>query len=235
MAIAWTRSDLALASFREWNQNPPGWAARLHVAAGAYAPDAGWSLDAKGGRLDLISLSCHRLRAVEAGAPGAIACRSPSEQICPGCASRAAVLFDFTNIQANVPDCATVQVMCCPYCSRFAASFVQYDDRGSWEWVAPQVTAPRTFDVMFETRFVAREAVECPPFAGANVFELDDATAIGGVPMWVQDADYPFCPSCAGQMRFLAQHDNGAIQDEGVFYAFFCSACHISAVNYQQT
>jgi hypothetical protein len=64
---------------------------------------------------------------------------------------------------------------------------------------------------------------------------LDDSSTLGGVPMWVQDTDHPRCVECGRVMTFLAQHDNGPLKEEGVYYAFFCSSCYIVAVNYQQT
>jgi hypothetical protein len=235
LSVAWTRSEAAVASFRDWAKNPPRWASRLHVPPGDYPPSAGWSLNAKGERLELISPSCHRLRPAVANTPKAIACLAPSEQICPCCASPAVVLFDFTTIQDDLPKEAPAKVVCCRYCSMFAPSFVQYSHGSSWEWVASEATPPRTHDLPFRTRYVAREMADCPPFATANTFAIDDASTIGGVPMWLQDAEYPRCPTCAEYMTFLAQHDNSALQDEGLYYAFFCPACHISAVAYQQT
>jgi hypothetical protein len=64
---------------------------------------------------------------------------------------------------------------------------------------------------------------------------LDDASTVGGVPMWLQDAEYPRCIECDRYMSFLAQHDNGPLGEEGIYYAFYCARCRISAVSYQQT
>jgi hypothetical protein len=53
--------------------------------------------------------------------------------------------------------------------------------------------------------------------------------------MWLQDAEFTRCLECSRIMTFLAQHDNGPLGEEGVYYAFFCPGCHVSAVTYQQT
>lgn len=58
------------------------------------------------------------------------------------------------------------------------------------------------------------------------------ATAVA---MWVQDAASLRCLECSREMTFLAQHDNLPLHEEGAFYGFFCGACRITAVNYQQT
>jgi hypothetical protein len=235
LCVAWTRSEAAVASFRGWSKKPPRWAAVLNVPPGNYPPSAGWSLDASGNRRELISASCHRLRMADAIAPGAITCRARSERTCPNCSLPAAVLFDFTAIQVDLPDDAPAKVYCCLYCSMFAENLVRYSDDGTWEWVSPPATPRHPHEVPFQSRHVVREAAECPPFACANTFELDDASTLGGVPMWLQDSDYPRCPTCAERMKFLVQHDNSSLRDEGFYYAFFCPTCHIAAVTYQQT
>jgi hypothetical protein len=59
---------------------------------------------------------------------------------------------------------------------------------------------------------------------------------VGGLPSWVQDTAFPKCPECSGTMMFIAQVDNGQFPyHEGVYYAFLCSACRVTATTYQQT
>jgi hypothetical protein len=135
LCLAWTRNSVAVVSFRGWAENAPRWAAYLRVPPGDYPPDAGWSLNARGERLELISQRCYRLRPTDAGSPGAIACRAPIQRACPCCRSSLAVLFDFTGIESDLPRSAPRSVICCLYCSMFAPTFVAYHDDGSWEWI----------------------------------------------------------------------------------------------------
>ena len=235
LCVAWTRGIAAEESFRDWSQRPPSWASLLHVPPSDYLPSAGWGLNVNGERHDLISKNCHQLRPSDDAAPDAIPCLVACEQTCPGCKLPVVVLFDFTIIQAHLPKNAPVKIYFCVYCSMFAPTFVRYFPDQSWELLASEVTNPRTSDFIIEPRYVALVNEKCPPLASAKVFELNDATAIGGVPMWLQDAEYPHCPTCGEWMTFLAQHDNSAVQNEGFYYAFFCPSCTISAVNYQQT
>jgi len=75
------------------------------------------------------------------------------------------------------------------------------------------------------------------PFAATEPVGVDDATSLGGGPMWLQDSQYPRCPECQQVMKFLAQFDNGPMTppEEGIYYSFYCPDCRIAAVNYQQT
>jgi hypothetical protein len=65
----------------------------------------------------------------------------------------------------------------------------------------------------------------------------ENLNRIGGEPTWIQDPDYPACPSCAAPMPSLAQlHWLDVIgAGEGITYIFWCEPCAISAIDYQST
>lgn len=60
---------------------------------------------------------------------------------------------------------------------------------------------------------------------------------VGGFPTWIQHDYYPTCPKCSNTMMFIGQISNDDCLDysEGIYYAFICSGCSISATMYQQT
>jgi hypothetical protein len=60
---------------------------------------------------------------------------------------------------------------------------------------------------------------------------------IGGHPTWIQDAEYPTCGGCRRTMVCVGQIDSGDVDAnrEGIFYAFLCSECAMTASSYQQT
>jgi len=64
----------------------------------------------------------------------------------------------------------------------------------------------------------------------------ENLNRIGGEPTWIQEPDYPSCPSCAAAMQFLAQLDwSSLIDGEGITYILWCRACAISAIVFQCT
>ncbi|WP_145944190.1 hypothetical protein [Fuerstiella marisgermanici] len=72
----------------------------------------------------------------------------------------------------------------------------------------------------------------------------ENLNRIGGEPCWVQDADYPSCPSCERTMDFLMQLDSDlptADSDEwlwgsgGMGYVFWCDTCKVSGYLWQCT
>ena len=72
----------------------------------------------------------------------------------------------------------------------------------------------------------------------------ENLNRIGGEPCWVQDADYPTCPSCDVTMDFLMQLDSDLPTADGnewlwgsggIGYIFWCEACKVSGFLWQCT
>lgn len=72
----------------------------------------------------------------------------------------------------------------------------------------------------------------------------ENLNRVGGHPSWVQSAQYPTCPTCAGRMRFALQLDSDLPTVDGgewmwgsggLGYVFWCGGCRVSAVMWQCT
>lgn len=72
----------------------------------------------------------------------------------------------------------------------------------------------------------------------------ENLNRIGGAPSWIQDSQYPKCPSCRELMSFIMQldsdlptHDGGEWLwgSGGIAYFFWCDDCAISASLWQCT
>jgi hypothetical protein len=239
LALAWTRSAAAHEAFSEWRHRRPAWAGNLHVPPEVYLHSAGWCLDEHGRRRDLISTICFRLVPVEGGAKHSVPCRIRDGEQCPSCGGPGALLFDFSQLDAvyfpgEFAD-APRRVRCCLHCSCYGPVYTTYCADGTGTWRSP--IEPRERYPAGDPKPCMRKLDESPlpPFACAEPFGLKDASTLGGIPMWLQDAEYPRCIECERVMTFLAQHDNGLVGEEGIYYAFFCARCHVAAVSYQQT
>lgn len=66
----------------------------------------------------------------------------------------------------------------------------------------------------------------------------ENLNRVGGEPCWVQDAEYPNCPSCKKAMAFLFQLDSDLPTADGgewlwgsggIAYGFWCDKCRVSA------
>lgn len=241
LALAWTRSEAATQAFRTWSHNQPQWAASLHVPPEEYLPSAGWCLDEDGNRCDLVSLECYRLAGPTDAATANVICRTTLSDSCHSCAGPQGLLFDFAQADENhftgVLAEAPRRVLCCLHCSYYGTVFTRYFPDNTSKWLSPVEQSEFTYEDVDspEPCYRALETSPIPPFAYAEPYDLSDASALGGIPMWLQDAEFPRCIDCGRFMTFLAQHDNGPLSEEGVYYAFFCAGCRVAAVTYQQT
>ncbi len=242
LALAWTRGEVAKQAFLSWRRNPQPWAADLHVPVEEYTHEGGWTIDAEGNRQELISLSCYAV--VPKGKCGVSAtpvpCRVPTGESCPGCKHPLAWLFDFSGVGdpqwsddwAGAPR----RVLFCPACACYTTIYSHYRPDGSSEWHPANELGASDGKGDWPPRECALRPTPRPPFAGQVADGREDSW-LGGAPAWIDDAAYPACPDCKSTTKFLAQFDNsaGSQPEEGVYYTFYCEACQVAAVRYQQT
>ena len=91
-------------------------------------------------------------------------------------------------------------------------------------------------DTMPRRSLVLADAPRSPWHAAIDSLPTE-YSQIGGHPTWIQDAEYPSCSNCRATMTFIGQI---ACEDvdprrEGIFYAFLCPDCSMTASTYQQT
>ncbi len=72
----------------------------------------------------------------------------------------------------------------------------------------------------------------------------ENLNRVGGEPCWIQDAEYPQCPSCENTMHFLMQLDSDLPTADagewlwgsgGIGYVFWCDTCKVSGHLWQCT
>ncbi|MBA4147109.1 MAG: hypothetical protein H0X66_03265 [Verrucomicrobia bacterium] len=241
MSLAWTRGEAAREAFVRWRENPPTWATGRFAELETFLRHAGWSLDAQGKRKDLISLQCYRLNTTaDKDTSSEVPCRVSSGDTCGHCGGPLAWLFDFSVLPAQLfsgmRSMAPRRVLACLHCASYGGTvYSKYSEDGSA--VVLPVSGKADFPYQDDrppcTLYLRKE--EWTPFAAAEPFGISNT--LGGIPMWVQGAEFPDCPECQKPMPFLAQFDCSSQKpcEEGVYYAFFCGTCRVAAVSYQQT
>jgi hypothetical protein len=72
----------------------------------------------------------------------------------------------------------------------------------------------------------------------------ENLNRVGGEPCWIQDAEYPSCPSCNKLMPYLFQLDSDLPKADGgewlwgsggIVYGFWCNGCRVSGFLWQCT
>lgn len=218
-----------------------------------YAHEAGWELDVHGGKRLLFHPECFQFEVFKTyeqkdqGTHPAVTILKADNQSCPWCSSNLTVLFDYDLqhplVQFMKLEGQRLRIAVCMHCNCYGTVFMNVNLNGAYNWSEynsvptylpeplpdtqseePNWRALRLSDQSLGTYHSACWTLEVP------------ASQIGGHPAWIQDAEYPSCPCCSETMKFVAQIDmEQAGNSEGIYYAFLCGTCLITAVQYQQT
>jgi hypothetical protein len=214
----------------------------LHVPPHAYAQEAGWELLPTGGRRDLFFPTVLPLVPPEA-VPEVVAgvnIGTPTDQHCPWCGRQLISLLDIDlhGVANSVLRLSGTRLRAttCDVCSSYGVVFSKNSGTGESIWhpanARPDYLPDDTsdWDTFPEQPLVLsgewRHFME-----SANWMRLDDAafSQIGGLPTWIQDAEYPVCPDCSQTMVFFGQISNEGFNDwmEGIDYCFLCPQCNV--------
>jgi hypothetical protein len=243
-ALAWIGDKTVQNVFRDWDSENPPWRKGLFVPPSNYSEVAGWELT-ENGRRNLFFKDCFALKPASEACGRTVSVMEESNPMCPWCNRTLVNLIEldlsddrFRFLHLRIPK---LPVLTCDACTCFNVIYAGVGNDGKAHW-AHENTRPehlpndlaswspspwRGVPVALHQRR-AIEAVDCG--------REPTISQIGGLPSWVQDSEYPRCPDCKQTMTFIAQVDNGAFPlHEGVFYAFLCSNCMMTATSYQQT
>ena len=169
------------------------------------------------------------------------------DRACPECRQRLHRLLRLDPVPAGIgiTSRGRVEFAWCPRCQDFIdARYARHAPDGTPE----PFTVISSSDLdrepeSFEDWFIPETPVELVRLDerwGQQAWGLsndrENLHRIGGEPTWIQNADYPVCPSCTQTMSAVGQI---AVADlwnfEGICYLLWCDPCAISAVVYQQT
>ena len=245
--LAWIGDDAVQSAFATWRDKPPLWASTLFVPPHAYAHEAGWELTADGRRRDLYHKTAFPLiRSSEGDDDDSPRIGIEHPTLCPWCERRLTVLFDIDDMTVFIPEWHVhcVSVLACDVCSCYGTVFgkIEEGSRPTWHEANEMPDFLSTGCPVWEP-FPNRPLVTSGKtrhfLAAANwlTYPSVPASQIGGIPTSLQDAEYPQCPDCQQTMSFVGQISNEDFMEyaEGIYYAFLCTGCGITATNYQQS
>lgn len=246
-ALAWIGDAKVQDFFRKWEASPPRWCSGLFVGPAHYANVAGWELGTHA-RRNLFHDECW---AITPAPPNQVSDKSLRlmhgvSGSCPWCQRQLTHLVELDLADERFAFLGVVgqklPILTCDACTCYGTGFMFSriapdgtvrladenkrpdwlpDDASSWEQPWKEVPV----------RLHQRRAIHA-----VDGWDFIALSQIGGLPTWVQDSEYPKCPDCSGTMKFVAQVDNGQFpHHEGVYYAFLCASCRVTATTYQQT
>ncbi|MDG0872578.1 hypothetical protein L5D93_08740 [Paenibacillus thiaminolyticus] len=175
-----------------------------------------------------------------------------SEAACPICGGRIHRLFTLDPIPAGLPvtGMPRLTLSVCLTCLGWEEGelFYRHDEQGEPH---PCPTEAEPHEPQFPTPALLETRVKLIPapvrwrtqdWALSNGRE--NLCRVGGMPTWIQDAQYPSCPECRETMAFIAQLDSDLPLADGgewlwgsggIGYLFWCDRCKVSGHLWQCT
>lgn len=243
-ALAWIGDEVVVKQFNRWRQEPPTWCDTLYLPPHDYARQAGWELTKEGRRRNLYFPQCTHL--IKQLPERSTAFRAVAEhgENCPHCAMPLINLFEAEPgaVGFSADDWpGQIRILTCQCCTVFDTVFARVDSHGQPRWFEKNKLSTLALEHSADWTMLPHDILHpgesrLPLFA-AEIFLPTTFSQLGGHPAWVQDADYPTCPTCAQTMMFLAQLSYEDIEEygEGMLYGFICPTCRTTATSYQQT
>jgi hypothetical protein len=246
-ALAWIGDAKVHELFRRWEASPPHWCSGLFAKPADYANVAGWELGTHE-RRNLFHDECWAITPAppEQESDKSLRLMHEVSQDCPWCQRQLIHLveldladkrFAFLGISGD-----KLPILTCDACACYAAhifSRIHPDGTARLAEVNKHPDRlPENLSSWGRSPW-SEQPVRAHQRRAIHAVDGWDSVAlsqIGGLPTWVQDTAFPKCFDCLGKMKFVAQVDNGQFPyHEGVYYAFLCASCRVTATTYQQT
>ncbi|MER7790183.1 hypothetical protein [Streptomyces sp. NPDC097640] len=226
-ALAQTRGPVAEEAFRRWRDQPPPGADKLFVTPAEYMPEGGWMLEGDRAR-ELCGPVAHHLVAEES--EEVEESRIPQER-CQGCGAALWTALDLDTADARVAGALVhagwsgrLRLVVCYGCAVDDADpvFIR---------VGPDGTSRLSDPPEPGTGLPAAGAPTVRMVPGHRSGPCPVDSAIGGRPVWIDDAEYPECPACGKLMAYIAQIDMQDIGHMAGYHTFFLdTGCGLAAM-----
>lgn len=242
LKLSWQGGDAAISAFKTLIAEPKEWVERLHVDVETYTNAGGWCFNEKGEKESLIFDTCYPIWQVNNDVESPVTIGTVTKNICPHCKSKLVDIFraDCTDPRLHFLGIdGVVTATICINCSLYTMTSSHYELDGRSELLEFE-----PFNLEHIYLCTDYEAYEnCHAVLGDTPVPLfyshpnEDASTIGGFPDWIQDFNYPKCPKCGKQMKFLSQIRWDTIEQysEGTLFLTICKDCQIITAEHQQT
>ncbi|MDS0524715.1 hypothetical protein NNC19_03420 [Clostridium sp. SHJSY1] len=246
MALAWIGDDKVVEIFNNWKKQEPNFSKVLYVPAHEYSYEAGWKLDSNGNKRDLFFKECYGVKVGQHKKEDSVSFIEKHNGKCKWCGRNLNSLLKvdlndekmkFLEIEGK-----TLNLVTCDNCACYGNVYMDVDFYGRSRWSSYNITPeylPKDIDLEdydYDKSICIEDEIKNKNY-GISQFVEGYKSKIGGLPTWIQDAEYPKCPKCGEDMIFIGQVSMEDVMEygEGIYYGFLCKECKITGTAYQQT
>jgi hypothetical protein len=248
LTLAMIGNDRVVEVFNEWKKNEPEFSKDLYIKAYEYSLEGGWKLDDQGNRKNLFYKKSYGVKEGIPPKDSPVKLLKKQNEKCEWCGKNltSLVTIDLHNKDMHFLglDGDKISIATCVNCTCYGYVYTNIDTKGNATWskynVEPKYLDTHNEDEIEEFDYNKKIYIDGNAKTenyAANQFLDVKFTKIGGMPTWIQDAEYPKCPKCKEEMMFVGQVSGEDFKEyaEGIYYGFVCNECKIAATGYQQT
>jgi hypothetical protein len=245
-ALAWTKHPIAIEQFQRWRKNPPPWSSELYVPVHQYTEGAGYEIR-DDGIWNLYYEKCFqlvpRLISTDTTTDEEVhICSKPEgPHPCPKCGKNLIELLSLNMHYLNhSEELTTNNTVSFPTCLNCCDMFFAKHFHNNWEWFSREQSS-LPYDQSGNEEWSLPPHVSTlnsprKPWEAVDWCLADGISQLDGLPSPINDPVYPKCPSCQELMKFVGQIAVEELNSgEGIYYAFLCERCAITATTYDQT
>ena len=244
-ALAWIGGDTVQKFFSNCRTQLPSWCGELRPHQ--FAEHAGWELTDQGGRRNLFTETAHPLLSpnIASNVDQTVKIGLTAKENCGWCNRTMVNLIEFAHIESMIPDqgIGPVRVVTCQICTCYGGPlFIKngQNDEAIWHECnrMPSYLPPASEEWgAFPTAVMSTDTRHFLQAANWSMVPGVSFSQVGGLPTWIQGPEFPSCPDCSQKMPFIGQISNADFMQygEGIYYAFRCPHCDVTATFYQQT
>ncbi len=228
--------------FAKLEKEPLPWRSKLYVGPAIYAQQSGWGFNQKDQPIKLHYDKCFAFMPGGEGDPAAEAGKLLNEY-CPDCGCQMIDIlrldgqderFSFLDVNGKLA------IPACPNCcSLMETQFLHYNREGKCTSLARESEIEENYVSEEELQALGQIKLSLTAESVPKYYARggDEVITIGGLPEWIQDAQFDRCPDCSEWMTFLAAVPWSALFDnsEGTLYIEHCPECRTIGMCHQQT
>jgi hypothetical protein len=253
-ALVWIGDKNVQTYYSSWLQEPPSWQSTLLLPLERFPQEAGWELTEAGTRRTLYFQTCYELVPIMGSISESdhrpVRIMLPREERCGGCGRHLFTLFNLNLRDSSLAfleaDGERLRIAMCPTCTAFDERlFTDVDTHGKSAWSEENGERVELLDDLDDwedlpalpSEQLTLGSARRTPYETFAAYGQQGLSQLGGYPEWVQQPDYPRCPTCQQHMQFIGQVQLADLREnaEGMIYAFLCLPCGKAATTYQQT
>lgn len=245
-SLAMIGNERIVNIFKDWKENGSPFDNILYVKAYEYSYEGGWEINNNGKRRNLYFNNSYPITSNSNTNSIDISFLNKESNICPLCSNplfslfkvnaNATSIFNFKKYKPNKLNIST-----CIYCTCYNSIYTDIEFSGNTFWSKFNTSLDsqyisETTEEDFTNDYSIDSNAKHATYA-SNQFLNMRLTKLGGMPAWIQSAEYPICPKCKNKMKFIGQISMEDFEEygEGIYYIFLCEDCHIASTTYQQT